>query len=192
MDRQALEVLPRKDRGKGPARRLRAANRVPAIVYGSGVDATAVQVDVANLERLLHRGANALIGVSGLPELEGKLVLVQEFLRDPVSLKLLHCDFYSVDVEKQIHVAVPIQLEGRPVGVELGGVLEPLMREVEVRCMPLAIPESVFDPPLAVAKIPLCTLLHSKQPSLCGGWFVLIPSIPHRDGLFEASPAIET
>ncbi len=143
MQRLALEVSAREGSGKGVARKLRASGLVPAIVYGTGLEPVKVQVPARALEGAAEAGANALIELEGVKQLKGKLVLIKESQRDPVSRRMLHCDFYAVDLKRKIHVAVPLRFEGRPIGVEMGGVLEPLLRELEVSCLPLSIPDSI-------------------------------------------------
>jgi large subunit ribosomal protein L25 len=70
-------------------------------------------------------------------------VLVKEMQRDPVQGSLLHVDLYAVDLTQTVEVAVPIHLSGKPKGVEMGGVLEHPMREIEVECLPRAIPDAI-------------------------------------------------
>jgi large subunit ribosomal protein L25 len=143
MQRLQLEVGAREQYGKGPGRKLRATGRVPGIVYGIGVDTTPVDVDGRQLERILSTGANALIDLGGIKAVKGKLVIIKEYQRDPVSRMLLHCDFYAVDTRREIHVDVPFRFVGKAPGIEQGGHLEPLLREVEVACLPLAIPDGI-------------------------------------------------
>lgn len=143
MDQLDLEVAVREGRGKGAARRMRAGGAVPGVVYGSGVESLAVQIDARALERLVAHHVKSLISLKGPKQLKGRLVLIKELQRDPVTRRLTHCDFFAVDVERQIHVSVPVRLLGKAKGVELGGILEPLLREIEVSCLPLAIPESI-------------------------------------------------
>jgi large subunit ribosomal protein L25 len=145
MERLALEISVREGRGKGPARRLRARGRTPGILYGYGVAPLAIDVASRPLERALEVGSNALIDLSGADGLKGRVFLIKDAQRDPLSREVVHCDFYSVDTDRRINVDVPVRLEGKPVGVEQqGGVLEPLLRTVEVSCMPLAIPEEIL------------------------------------------------
>ena len=143
MQRLDLEVSLREAGGKGPARRSRAQGNVPAVLYGSGVDSLPLSVEGQFLERVLRSGANALIDLKGAKEVAGKLVLIKEVQRDPLSQKLLHCDLYAVDLKKRTHVLVPIHIEGQAPGVELGGILNTLVRELEVSCLPLSIPENI-------------------------------------------------
>jgi large subunit ribosomal protein L25 len=140
----ALVAEVRDATGKGVARKLRAAGRIPAVVYGKGVESKAISVDPGALQRVLQSGGagmNTLIELS----VDGttRTVLVKELQRDPVRGRPLHTDFYLVDLDKKVEVSVPIHLVGRPQGVELGGILDHPLREIELECLPLAIPESV-------------------------------------------------
>jgi large subunit ribosomal protein L25 len=140
----ALVAEAREATGKGIARRLRAAGRIPAVVYGRGVESKAISVDPNGLQRLLQSGG---AGMNTLIELsmdgETRTVLVKELQRDPVRGRPLHSDFYLVELDKTVEVSVPIRLLGRPEGVELGGILDQPLREIELECLPRAIPESV-------------------------------------------------
>jgi large subunit ribosomal protein L25 len=140
MERQELAASVRTTTGKGAARRLRAAGKIPAIAYGSGVSTLHLELPVRPLERALERGRSTLLALAGVRELDGRLVLVKELQRDPASRRIVHCDFYAVDVTRRVEVSVPIHLEGKAPGVVAGGVLEPMLRELVVRCLPLEIP----------------------------------------------------
>lgn len=158
MERLQLDATKRDGSGKGDARKLRATGAVPAIVYGRGEVGQKLSVDARSLDRALLGGLNQLIDLTGAGA--GKLVLVKELQRDPVSQDLIHCDFWEVDTTKTVHVAVPVRLEGRPHGVEMGGVLEPLAREVLVHCLPLAIPENLT---LDVSGLDIGQALHASD-----------------------------
>jgi len=140
----ALVAEPRDATGKGVARKLRAAGRIPAVVYGRGTESRAISVDPSALLRLLQSGG---AGMNTLIELrvEGtaQTVLVKELQRDPVRGRPLHTDFFLVDLDQKVEVSVPIHLVGRPAGVETGGILDHPLRELELECLPRAIPESV-------------------------------------------------
>ena len=88
---------------------------------------------------------NTLINlhVEGGGALEGKTVLIKEQQRDPVRGRYLHADLYAVDLEQTVDVSVPIHVTGRAAGVELGGILDHALRELELGCLPLAIPKGV-------------------------------------------------
>src|SRR5262245_37930736 len=95
MERLKLEVSAREGRGKSATRKLRAQDRVPGIVYGSGIEPTAVTADRLSLARVVRGGANALVDLSGDKSLEGKPVLVKEIQRDPLTRKHVHFDLYA-------------------------------------------------------------------------------------------------
>jgi large subunit ribosomal protein L25 len=144
IERLELTVTPREGRGKSVTRKLRALGQVPAVVYGSGISPTSIVVESLALAKVLRGGANALIDLKGDKSVEGKPVLVKEIQRDPLSRKVVHCDLYAVNLTARIDLEIPLHFVGIPRGVALdGGVLEPLLRTLEVSCMPLAIPESI-------------------------------------------------
>jgi large subunit ribosomal protein L25 len=141
MQRLELEVNVREGRGKGAVRKLRRGGRVPAVVYGFGMEPLDLEVETRRLERAVGAGSSALFSLTGPKALQGKVVLVKDVQKDALTGGLLHADFYSVDLTKRLKVDVAIHLDGKAPGIELGGVLESLLREVEVLCLPLAIPE---------------------------------------------------
>jgi large subunit ribosomal protein L25 len=140
-----LDAVKRDSRGKNEARRLRAAGRIPAVVYGGADGAVPVSVDPKLLSRILHsdRGVNTLIGLT----IDGggaAQVLVKEFLLDPVHHHLLHADFLRISMDKALTVTVAVTLKGEARGVkQQGGVLEFAGREVEIECLPGEIPEHI-------------------------------------------------
>jgi len=140
-----LEATTRDSRGKNEARRLRAAGRIPAVLYGGADGALPISVDPKVLSRILHSGSgvNSIIGL----DVAGKgvtQVLVKEFLLDPIKHSMLHADFYRLQMDKAITVTVVISLKGEAKGVKLqGGVVDFPHREVEVECLPGDIPEGL-------------------------------------------------
>jgi large subunit ribosomal protein L25 len=144
-----LQLEKREGRGKNEANRLRAAGRIPAVVYGARAEGkapegVAVAVDPKSLLRILHSdsGANTLITIT----LDGgeSRVMVKEYQLDPITNQLLHADFYQLAMDKAITVTVPIQLKGEPRGVKTqGGLLDFVTREVALECLPTDIPEHI-------------------------------------------------
>jgi large subunit ribosomal protein L25 len=144
-----LEAVKREGRGKNEANRLRAAGRIPAVVYGTrkegkAPEGVAVAVDPKEMLRILHSdtGANTLITL----KLDGgeSRVMVKEYQLDPVTHGLLHADFYQLALDKAIVVPVPVVLKGEPKGVKLqGGIVDFVSREIEVECLPTEIPEHI-------------------------------------------------
>lgn len=149
MGDNALAVEVREGIGKGVARKLRAQNRIPAVFYGRGKAAVSLSLDPARLEKLLHAssaGLNTLIDldVSGRQDLAGKTVIVKELQREPIRGALVHADLYEVDLTKTIEVSVPIHVVGTAVGVSLnGGILDMALREIDIECLPRAIPSAI-------------------------------------------------
>ena len=94
MQRLKLEVSVREAAGRSALRKLRAQGAVPAVLYGTGVEALSLVIDGRSLERVLRTGANTLLDLRGPKEVKGKLALLKEVQRDPVSQRLLHCDVY--------------------------------------------------------------------------------------------------
>jgi large subunit ribosomal protein L25 len=142
-----LQAEKREGRGKNEARRLRAAGKIPAVVYGSEKNkATEIAVDPRTLLRILHSesGVNTLIGLEGAGLAIGGKVLVKEYQLDPIDHRLLHADFYAVAMDKAIVVTVPIVIKGEPKGVkQQGGIVDFVNREIEVECLPGDIPEHI-------------------------------------------------
>lgn len=143
-----LEASAREATGKGVARRLRAAGKIPAVLYGGGRAAVSLALDASALQKLLHAsdlGLNTLIdlSVAGHAELDGKTVMVRELQRDPVRGRFVHADLYEVDLTQRIEVQVPIHVTGKAVGLDAGGIVDQALRELEVRCLPRAIPDEI-------------------------------------------------
>ncbi len=145
-----LEAIKRDTRGKNEARRLRAAGKIPGVIYGAQKEGEKgknlpVSVDPKPLLRILHSGSgvNTLITLKVDGEGDSR-VLVKEFLLDPVTHAMLHADFVRVNMDRRITVTVPIIIKGEPRGVKLeGGVLDFVHREIELESLPLEIPNSI-------------------------------------------------
>ena len=149
MAENVLKVEVREGTGKGVARKLRAAGRIPGILYGRAKDSVPVSLDPRVLERAIQKseaGVNTLFDL----ELEGgakagaRVVLVKELQREPAAGFLLHADLYEVDLAQTVEVEVPIRLLGTPPGVALeGGIMDHIHRELRLECLPRAIPDSI-------------------------------------------------
>lgn len=130
----------RSDTGKGVARRLRAEGRIPAVVYGAGVDATAVHINQMDLYHALHTsaGGNVLIRL----EVDGDehLTLARDVQRHPVRGDVLHTDFVALDRDSRIRVEIPIHLDGSE-DVAAPGVVQHVLHTVPVLVRPLDIPD---------------------------------------------------
>ena len=129
---------------KGTVKALRRQGRVPAIVYGDKEAAMPLTIDEKQLQLAIHseRGRNALITLQ--IEKTSHPVLVKEIQRNAITRAILHVDFHRVSLKQKVEAAVPVHVKGEAPGVKLGGgVLEHLVREVRVRCLPTEIPASL-------------------------------------------------
>jgi large subunit ribosomal protein L25 len=145
METVELACEKRELKPKRAVNRVRREGRVPAVIYGAKSVATAVAVPgVELLTRVRSAAKQRLIRLkSTASELDGRHVILKDIQRTAVDGKILHVDFYEVDLTKPLRVSVPLRFTGRAVGVADGGILQPLEREVEVECLPLEIPEAV-------------------------------------------------
>ncbi len=139
-----LTALPREGTGKGSARKLRAAGRVPAVIYGHGDATRNLTVDAHELELLFARirVENTIIDV----DIEGDepvKVLVREVQKHVYRNDVLHVDFYQIHAGQRITVEVPVRLVGAAPGVKAGGILQHALNSVEVRCLPDHIPDTI-------------------------------------------------
>ena len=140
---EAVVATPREGKfNKNHARRVRVAGKIPAVVYGAGKDAVAVTVDPRVIIKILHSdsGHNTIFDLnvegSGLVK-----AMIVDWQNEPIKGHLLHIDLKRIAMDKVMRVSVPVQLTGVPVGVKAqGGVLEHVLREVEIECLPGDIP----------------------------------------------------
>lgn len=130
--------------GKQAAGRLRADGRVPAILYGAGIDPKPLTVECKPLEQAIksHTGAQVLLNLM-ISDGDGtaQTAIIKEKQLHPVSRQLLHVDFYRIALDKKLLTRVRVHVTGKAKGVELGGVLQVVQRELEIRCLPQDIPE---------------------------------------------------
>jgi large subunit ribosomal protein L25 len=143
----SLKGARRSEVGKGVARKLRVDGRIPAVYYGRGEEPIPLVVGLRELEDVIHRaeGSNVIVDL----KVEGdagadRKALIREIQRDPVAGSILHLDLQHISLTERIVVEVPIVLVGTPIGVkDGGGILEHLLREVEVECLPTDIPSKL-------------------------------------------------
>ena len=148
-ERPTLIAAPRPGIGSRAVRRSRRDGSIPGVVYGKAVEPAAVMVKARDLSKFLHAHA----GEHGLLTLRveadhgrpwEKPVLIKRVEHDPVTGGIVHVDFHAIALTEEIRIKIPIVLNGVPVGVKQdGGVLEHFLREIEVECLPTAIPKQV-------------------------------------------------
>jgi len=133
--------------GNGPARRLRQKGQIPAVLYGPGTESVLLSVNISDIDMILKKGriGQALLNLVILnnEETSTKTVMVKELQHHPVSRDFLHIDFYEVAMDRKIMVNIPVTTIGKAKGVETGGILQIIRRELEVQCFPLDVPESI-------------------------------------------------
>ena len=140
-----VDAKSRADRGKNAARRLRASGRIPAIVYGGKKDALAVSVDPKTLLKVLRSesGRNTILSLD-LGDAGKASAILKSWQVDPINEKFIHADFYRIAMDVAIRVKIPILAKGEARGVKVdAGILEVIMRELEVECLPGDIPERI-------------------------------------------------
>jgi large subunit ribosomal protein L25 len=141
----ALKAETRKTKGNSPARALRRGGKVPAVLYGPKTEPAMLSLQAYDLELIMKKGGLGRT-VFGLVVDEGagsRPVMIKEMQRHPLTNAILHVDLYEVSMDRKIRVRVPVIATGKPVGVENGGVLQIIRRELEVYCLPNEIPANV-------------------------------------------------
>jgi len=143
MEKRELVIRPRDGVGKGNAKRLRRAGHVPAILYG-GAEPIKVAVAPRDIYRLIHghEGSTQLLSVAFEGTSGSRMAIIRDLQYDPVSEDLIHVDLQEVAMDRAIQVSVAVHHVGEAVGVkETLGILEMILREVQVSCLPGNIPE---------------------------------------------------
>jgi large subunit ribosomal protein L25 len=146
MAQSTLNVLKRKRMGKSGAREIRKEGNIPAVLYGKGTETLSLVINPTELKEALSTdaGENTLLEIRVKDEEAEiqKLSLLREVQYDYLTDKPIHLDFQALDMNEKITVAVPVQIEGSAKGVKEGGILEEILREISVECLPTNIPNS--------------------------------------------------
>ena len=130
---------------KNAARRVRVAGKIPAVVYGVGHEAVAVEVDPKHISKILfsETGHNTIFDVEIAGQPAAKAMIV-DWQREPINDWLIHIDLKRIALDKPLRVKVRVKLLGIPVGVKVsGGILDQVLREVEIECLPADIPSHI-------------------------------------------------
>jgi len=147
IEQNTLEAQPREAGNKNMARRVRQEGKIPAVVYGAGKDSLSVTVDPRHVLRILHSstGHNTIfdLSFSGNGGERTKAMIV-DWQYEPIKGRLLHIDLKRIAMDKVLTVSVPIVLKGEAAGVKQeGGIMEQILREVEIECLPADIPSHI-------------------------------------------------
>jgi large subunit ribosomal protein L25 len=139
-----LEAQPRTPGNKNEARRVRRGGKIPGVLYGAGKNALALSLDPRQVTRILHSasGHNTIFELA----LDGERTkaMIVDWQYEPIKGALLHIDLKRIAMDQQLKVNVPILLKGEAAGVkQQGGILEQVLREVEIECLPGDIPSSI-------------------------------------------------
>jgi large subunit ribosomal protein L25 len=143
---EVVVAIPRKGKfNKNAARRVRVAGKIPAVLYGSGHEPVALEVEPKQISRILfsETGHNTIFDVQldGQPAAKAMIV---DWQREPIKDQLIHIDLKRIALDKVLRVKVRVKLMGVPVGVKTeGGILDQVLREVEIECLPADIPSHI-------------------------------------------------
>ena len=146
MERIELQANVRKTVGNGPARSLRRAGQIPAVLYGPKTEPLLLSINKKDLEQTLKQGSASQLILNLVIQNGKKLTksaMIKELQTHPVSGNFIHIDFYEIDMKRKIKVMVPVVTKGISKGVELGGMLNIVRRELELLCLPGDIPEAI-------------------------------------------------
>src|ERR1700724_150738 len=145
LEQNVLEAQPREAGTKNQARRGRREGKIPAVVYGASKDAVPVSVDPRHVLRILRSdsGHNPIFDLA-LDGGERTKAMIVDWQYEPIKGHLLHIDLQRIAMDKALRVSVPIVLQGGAGGVKRGGgILEQMLREVEIECLPADIPSHI-------------------------------------------------
>jgi large subunit ribosomal protein L25 len=145
IEQNTLEAQTREAGTKNHARRVRKEGKIPAVVYGAGKDAQPVTVDPRHVLRILRSdsGHNTIFDLA-LQGGEPTKAMIVDWQYEPIKGHLLHIDLQRIAMDKVLRVNVPVVLQGVPAGVKTeGGILEQMLREVEIECLPGDIPSHI-------------------------------------------------
>ncbi|WP_164670623.1 50S ribosomal protein L25/general stress protein Ctc [Virgibacillus doumboii] len=138
-----LKATKREDHTKSATKQIRESGQVPSVVYGKAKEAKSIAVNSIELVKTVRdEGQNAIISL----DVEGDSsvdVMLYDYQMDPLKDELIHVDFYIVNMDEEMDVEVPLQLNGEAQGAKEGGVLQQPMYELQVRAKPADIPEEI-------------------------------------------------
>ena len=168
MELVELKTNIRTNTGKGYARELRREGKIPAVLYGPGSETLSLSLLLSDFEQIIkkNRSSQVLLNlVIQNGDSYTKHAIVKEVQSEPVTNNLRHIDFYEIAMDRKIMVKVPVVTTGKSIGVELGGTLQMVRRELEVLCLPMEIPEAIE---IDVTEFDIGDSLHVKDIPLEG------------------------
>jgi len=141
-----LEVTRRENSGKEISKKLRAAGKIPAVVYGGHKESVAIEVDRKSVSELIQKSEHGvrsifLLKMSGTDQ--QRHAMIKDIQIDPISRRMTHIDFVRVVMDEKVRVTIPVHVVGTAIGVKEGGLLDWQVRELHVECFPNEIPDTV-------------------------------------------------
>lgn len=169
----SIQVENRGKVGSANSRRLRKAEQVPAVVYGHGGAASSITVKAADLPSVVHHAGLITLDIAGG---ESKSAIVKEVQQHPIYDYVIHIDFQEVKADEKIHSHALIESHGIPAGATMGGLLEQMLHEVEIRSLPADMAEIIV---VDVAALKVDDILHVRDLALPAGVEILSdPDLP--------------
>lgn len=168
MEQILIKAEKRSSTGKGVARKLRAAGRIPAVLYGTSVEPVSITVSARDWEiatRHMKRNVIFDMEIQEGAAIDKRPVMVKEVQRDGLGTKIMHIDFFQVSMEQAVEVEVPIHLKGKAKGEVLGGIIDIHLRSIRVECLPNQIPEEIA---LDITELEIGDSIHVSDISLPG------------------------
>jgi large subunit ribosomal protein L25 len=177
MEKVELEAVKRVNSGTSKSRNERLAGTIPAIVYGKGSPSVSVSVDSKTFVKMISAKAGRNVIISLKINDNGKQeivpVLTHDIQRNAINDKIIHIDFYKVNMKEQIKTKVPVHMHGEAIGVKLdGGILVQGLRQVEIKCLPDVIPDK-FD--IDVSELKIGASLHVSDLKLGKDFTIVTP-----------------
>jgi len=145
MERYEIKVKSRTETGKGAARKLRRNGFIPGVAYGKSLESIPLVVNPEDIRNKVNENAIIDLEIEETEEadLKEEIVMIKDYQKDVINDKIIHVDFQQISMDEKINVDVPVNLVGTSVGVEEGGVLQQLLREIEVSALPDNVPEKL-------------------------------------------------
>lgn len=199
MEQVLIKADKRVSTGKGLARKIRGAGKIPAVLYGSNVEPVSITISSKDWDVITrHMKRNVILDmeIHGGDAVENRPVMVKEVQRDGLGRRIMHIDFYQVSMEKMVEVEVPIHLKGKAKGEVLGGIVDVHLRSMKVECLPTQIPEEIV---IDMTELDIGDSVHVKDISLPGVKLVehgdiailsvIPPAVEEKRGAEEAAEA---
>lgn len=163
MKQVTLSSFIREETGKKTAKKLRKKGLIPSIIYGPHIDPIPIYVKFNELESILnkHKGETLLFNLKIENEKFSKIqAILKEYQIDPVTDKIIHIDFLAIHEKNLITIDVPLEFIGKPIGITKGGVLEILLHELSIECLPSNIPDKIQ---VDISNLDIGDVLHVKD-----------------------------